>query len=64
MRKLFPLLLIVVAGCNSSGPNFFRPTTDAGCSSAPCDASFGYREPASEVILNDYPVTETPKSGE
>lgn len=60
MRKLFPLILIVVAGCGSSGRNLFRPATNAGCSAAPCDASFGGNEPTGEVILNEYPVTETP----
>ena len=64
VRKLFPLILIVVAGCGSSGRNFFRPSTLAGCSEAPCDASFTYREPTSEVILNEYPRPETPTSGE
>ena len=64
MRKLFPLILIVVAGCGISGRNFFRPATTAGCSAAPCDASFGYNAPTNEVILDEYPVTEAPKSAE
>ena len=60
MRKLFPLILIVVAGCGSSGRNLFRPATNAGCAAAPCDASCGCNEPTGDVILNEYPVIETP----
>jgi hypothetical protein len=60
VRKLFPLILIVVAGCGSTGRNIFRPATNAGCAQAPCDSSCGCNESAGEVMLNEYPVTETP----
>ncbi|HBV64167.1 MAG TPA: hypothetical protein DEF45_14225 [Rhodopirellula sp.] len=64
MRKLLPLIVIVVAGCGSSARNIFRPAINAGCSAAPCDASFGCNEPTGEVILKEYPVTELPIQAE
>ena len=60
MRKLLPLILIVVAGCGSTGRNIFRPATNASCAEAPCDSSCGCNEPTGQVMLNEYPVTETP----
>ena len=61
MRKLFPLILIVIAGCGVSGRNVLRPFAKADCAAAPCDSAFGYNQlPAGEVMLQEYPATETP----
>ncbi|MAI30064.1 MAG: hypothetical protein CMM07_00140 [Rhodopirellula sp.] len=58
VRKLVPLILIIVAGCGSTGRNIFRPTSKAGCAQAPCDSSCGCIEPTGQVILNEYPLPE------
>ena len=58
MRKLFPLILIVVAGCGSSARSMFRPATKTSCAEAPCDSLYGGSESTGEVILDSYPVTE------
>ncbi len=63
MRKLFPLILITTIGCGSTGRVLFPRAFHRDCAGLPCDSDCGYAAPTGEIILKEYPVTETP-SGE
>ena len=60
MRKLFPLLLIIAAGCGTTGRNMFKPASNAGCAKAPCDASCDCNPTAGQVMMNEHQVAAPP----
>ena len=47
MGEIFPMLLIIGAGFDTTEHNLFRPASNAGCA-----------DPAREILLNEYRVSE------
>ncbi|MGI9472380.1 MAG: hypothetical protein ACR2NZ_12645 [Rubripirellula sp.] len=68
MRKFIPILVIVVAGCGSTGRNFFNKSSSSSCGD-PCSApaapacNSGCNSAPAETMMNEYPISGTTVTG-